>query len=260
MDPASTVPPGRPRRRWLTALIIGWAAILAVLAFLATGRAPTVKEQVNAGVSRTEMARGTAMALRSLAGAEGVLVTATGFEFTEACKVTPVRDGVRYTQTVRVYTPQENVVSVMERLYGALRTDYDLVNNGAGGYAGHASPFISALLVPTLDAPVTWRLDTGCRPDDEPTATLDPPAAPGPQATALLAGPWRAALVDCGDGRSAKTYTATGAGTVGEPAWKTYTGTAGGTGWAAGAPPEGTLTVTAEGDGEITVRETTACA
>lgn len=247
------------RRRWLSGLIIGWAVVLVALAFLASGRAPTVKEQVNAEVSRAEMARGTAIALRDLASAEGVVVTATGFELAEECKVTPVRPGVRYTQTVRVYTPQENIVSVMDRLYRALRVDYDLVNNGAGGYAGHAEPFVTALLAPTLDAPVTWRLDTGCRPTDDPTATVDPPATPGPMAVGVLPGPWRATAFDCGDGRIGRTFTATGAGTVPDPAWKKYAGESGGSAWVAGAAPEGTLTVTEVGDGEVTVRETTGC-
>lgn len=247
------------RRRWLSGLIIGWAVVLVALAFLASGRAPTVKEQVSAGVSRDEMARGTALALRDLASAEGVVVTATGFELAESCKVTPVRSGVRYTQTVRVYTAQENVVSVMDRLYRALRTDYDLVNNGAGGYAGHAEPFVTALLAPTLDAPVTWRLDTGCRPADEPTVSVDPPATPGLMAATVLPGPWLAKELDCGDGRTGRAYTATGPGTMPDPGWKLYAGESGGSAWVAGTTPEGTLTVTEAGDGEVTVRETVGC-
>lgn len=257
VDPASSPP---ARRRWLLGIIVAWAGVLIVLAFVATDRAPTVKEQVNAGVSRDAMAQGTALALGSLSGVEGVVVTATGFEFAERCKVTPVREGVRYTQSVRVYTSPANVASVMDRLYGVLRKDYDLVTNGAGGYTGQAQPFITALLVPTLDAPLVWRLDTGCRPDDDPTVMIEEPASPGPDASALVSGPWHAATVDCGDGRKSRVNTATGAGTVPDPAWKQYAGESGGSAWVAGAASGTTVTVTSEGDGEVTVREMTACA
>ena len=156
-----------PRRR-LFVLIAVWAVLLAGLAFLWPQGSPTVREQVTVGESRPEVAAAVEAAAVVVSGYDDAVFTVGGFAKEADCSLTPVRGGVAYAQVVTVYARPENATSVLNRMFEALRGPYDLVGNGEGAYLGYAGPFVTAELALSDDKTVTWRLNTGCRPDDEP--------------------------------------------------------------------------------------------
>ncbi|MEV0648129.1 hypothetical protein AB0I28_22970 [Phytomonospora sp. NPDC050363] len=196
-----------PRRR-LIGLIALWAVSLAGLAFFWPDGGPTVREQVGAGVSRPVAAAAVAAAVAEASTYEDAAFTVGGFVKGADCSLTPIRSGVAYSQTVTVYTRPENAYSLLGRLYTALKAPYDLVGNGEGAYLGSAGPFVVARLEQGDDGAVTWTLDTGCRPDEDPVAQVEAVGTPGPTAAAvatslgMTAPRWTQAEGGCGTGGS----------------------------------------------------------
>lgn len=181
-----TVPVNTTHRRRLIGAVVVWAVLLAGLAFLWPDRSPTVKEQVGAGESRPAATDAMAMAVREVSGYEDATFTLGGFARSEDCDVTPIRAGVAYAQTLAVYAAPENAATVFDRLYQALKNEYTLVNNHDGGYVGIGPSWTMTRLSPGGDGPMTWTVDTGCRPADVPVAQFQTPGDPTPEASAVV--------------------------------------------------------------------------
>lgn len=255
-----------PRR--LVLLVAVWAVLLVALAFLWPQGDPTVREQVPVGDSRPEIAVAVEAAVTAASGYDDAVFTVGAFEKEADCSLTPVRPGVAYEQIVRLYARPENARSVLSRMYDALHTDYDLVGNGDGAYLGYSGPFVTAELALADDGAVTWRLDTGCRPDDEPVAQVEAVGTPSPEAAGVagalgFAGTrWVRTAAGCA--ATVTTSAASGLDAVSHAAeggWSSYSGPAETPTWFVGAAADGSATVLvwdAE-DAVAQVSATTAC-
>lgn len=256
-----------PRRR-LVLLVAVWAALLVALAFVWPDGEPTVREQVPVGDSRAEIAAAVEAAVTAASGYDDAVFTVGAFEKEADCSLTPVRAGIAYEQVVRLYARPENARSVLTRMYDALHTAYDLVGNGDGAYLGYTGPFVTAELSLADDGAVTWRLDTGCRPVDEPVAQLEGVGSPSPEAegiagaVGLTGARWGRVAAVCAVTVSTSAVAGLDAVTrAGEGGWVSYSGPSGAPTWFVGAAADGSATVLAwDGeDGVARVSATSGC-
>lgn len=256
-----------PRRR-LVLLVAVWAVLLVALAFLWPDGDPTVREQVPVTDSRPEIAAAVDAAVTAASAYDDAVFTVGAFEKEADCSLTPVRPGVAYEQIVRLYARPENARSVLGRMYADLHTAYDLVGNGDGAYLGYTGPFVTAELALADDGAVMWRLDTGCRPVDEPVALVEAVGTPSPEAEGLagalgFAGArWTSTAAGC-----AATVTASAASGLdavsraAEGGWSSYSGPSGTPSWFVGTAADGSATVLAwdAEDGVARVSATRGC-
>ncbi|GIG66928.1 hypothetical protein [Phytomonospora endophytica] len=248
-----------PRRR-LFALVTVWAVLLAGLAFLWPDGSPTVREQVTVGESRPDIEAAVAAAVTAASGYDDAVFTVGAFAKEADCSLTPVRGGVVYAQVVALYARPENAKSVLNRLFETLREPYDLVGNGEGAYLGYAGPFVTAELSLADDMAVTWRLNTGCRPLDEPTAQLATVGVPSEAAASVAAtlglagGRWTRTGGGCAEtvttasaapGAAGVAVTADAVTRAAEGGWVTYAGPEGAPTWHVGVGADGAATVLA---------------
>jgi hypothetical protein len=210
----------RPRRRprmprWLIAVAAVWALVLAGAAAYATFHGkPTVRDQTPLSEGLRAVDQATAALLAAGRGA-GTVPAVGGYVRTDAaCRITPVRSGVRYERGIQFFTAPGTENGLLGRIAGRLPKSYRAHAAPLRADAGHFVAITGHAVGPGVVRVVA---DTGCRAVDQPApsddATPDPadraPLEPVLAALGLHDVRWHAYRVPCG----ARTVTAEASGT-----------------------------------------------
>ncbi|MFF0121424.1 hypothetical protein ACWD8I_09880 [Micromonospora arida] len=163
--PAAPTPAGS-RRRWLLAVTVAWAVLLAGLTWISVRNdPPTVREQRSLDQAGPVVDRAVGELARA-AGAAGLLELGPA-RVASGCRVTPFADGARLRREVGVLaaTGDERAVlaGIAERLPASWRAG---VGPGVDGpeLRADAGEFVAVEGRPTVDGRVRLVVDTGCRP------------------------------------------------------------------------------------------------
>jgi hypothetical protein len=169
-------PPKWKTPRWLIALIIVWALVLAVSGTIyALHGKPTVREQTTVASAQPTIDRAITNVVA--AAGSGPVVVVSPFVKTQTCKITPVRSGVEYVRSVSLIAAPGTESALLKTIadglpasYGAKSGPGNVLNlyADAGDYVG---------LVGAVPAPgeIEVKAESGCR-DEGPKPTE--PAAP----------------------------------------------------------------------------------
>ena len=221
--------PTAPRRllRWAkqrkVAVLVGaWALVVTVLAFATPS--VTVREQVTAVEALHDIDAAAGDVAGLLAG-RPYSYSIGGLTLDDPCDITAVRAGEEYSRTVRIYTPEEDLMAVAEDLIDKLGDQYPLrrvgTADGALRYLGENHGYVGFELF-ARDNLITWRATTGCRPVGDPIGRIDPVFRPPSEIGSVLSAlevddpRWNRAEASCGDlgGPGGRVETVTGTGTV----------------------------------------------
>ncbi|CAM3224940.1 hypothetical protein STSO111631_08155 [Stackebrandtia soli] len=207
---------GAMRRRKITVAIAAWGLLVAILAF--TAPSVTVAEQSPLARALPVVNEASTLAVSALSN-DGEAFTVGALVFDGDCSITLVRSGHRYTRSITAHVDSAEVAPTAHRLAKTLKKKYPLVKGGTDKrprYSAIVDEYV-ALELSTDDNTVTWKSETGCRPDSDTTAVLQPPFNhPAEAATAMdllgvISPSWTIGEVSClGDG-----------GTVARTAWAT---------------------------------------
>ncbi|RUL93837.1 hypothetical protein EG812_09155 [Verrucosispora sp. FIM060022] len=178
--------PGWPR--WLVALTVAWAVLLAGLTWhSARNDPPTVREQrtLAQAVPRVDAAIG-----ELVAAASGTVYALAPAEIEQGCRVTPFADGAILRRHVELAVPAGEERAVLERVAEGLpstwRAGVRLTSDGPRLRAD-AGEFVTVSGRTVADGRVRLSVETGCRPADVVVASFLPGYPPGPESTALAA-------------------------------------------------------------------------
>ena len=168
-----------------------WVLVLAGGAVWAsrTGAA-TSRDQLTIGQARPAVDRAVAQVVLSTVAGTAVadtIVTVSGFEKIEDCRVTPVRTGARYHRVVRIYTGKGTEAAVLRRIAVVLPAGYRVrVSSGdEATMSGDAGEFVSLIGSTTGPGQLRIAAETGCRPTGD-VAEDPPPASPDPAGSASV--------------------------------------------------------------------------
>lgn len=216
-------PPARHRRRrWLVAVTVLWALVLAAAGVWAVRHDPaTVREQVSAADSKPVVDSVIATAVLA-ADPTSTVAAISGYQRTGSCRLTPVRRGARYRRTATVYTRPGGEPGLLDRVAAGMPADWAAGVRHTGGtqvLRADAGSFVAVRGIVAGRGEVRIDADTGCRPAGE----VPGDGAPGDpavraRATAVLdrlhaaAGSWSYPTVDCPAGGRLTTATTTGTG------------------------------------------------
>ena len=207
------------RRITLVALLAGWALVLGVIAYVsARNGTATAREQTTVADARPAVDRGVADVVRA-GSSLGAVVAPSPFTRIGSCRISAVRDGERWEQSVTLFTRPGDETALLDRLGKALPPSYrasvraragqPTLRADAGNYVG-----ISAAAATPGEVRVT--VATGCRgvsgwvmPGEPPEQLRAPLAAPI-AALKLAPARWRGFGVPCPDGREVQVVTAEG--------------------------------------------------
>ncbi|WP_127498496.1 hypothetical protein [Actinoplanes solisilvae] len=208
------------RRWWLTGLVSVWIAVVAVLAVWSVGHErATVPEQRDLDLAVTDLQRASGVVYAAASGA-GRAVLLGPVEFSDACRVTPVRSGLVAARTVTIYVPSGQGVEVVKdiaaRLPGGYQADIGVTHAGTRvSLFADAGDFIAVELSGASAATAfSLQVSTGCRPlggDSRPSGA--DPSAPAPALlSSLVNGPGQkhASTVTCPSGGVAGSWTVDG--------------------------------------------------
>ncbi|MEV6691839.1 hypothetical protein AB0M35_10285 [Micromonospora sp. NPDC051196] len=188
--PTGPPPPesGRGWPRWLVALTVAWAVLLAGLTWYSTRNdPPTVREQrtLAQAVPRVDAAIG-----ELVAAASGAVYALAPPEFEWGCRVTPFADGANLRRHVELAVPAGAERDLLERIADGLpsvwRAGVRLTPDGPRLRAD-AGEFITVQGRTVADGRARLTVETGCRPADSDPATLLPQDGPGAESMALTA-------------------------------------------------------------------------
>ncbi|MEU4397942.1 hypothetical protein [Micromonospora orduensis] len=176
------------RRRWLLAVTVLWAVLLAALTWTSVrDDPPTVREQRTLDQAGPVVDRAVGELARA-AGASALLELGPA-RIAAGCRVTPFADGARLRREVGVLAPDGTERSVLDGLATRLPASWRAgVVSGPDGpelYAD-AGEFVAVAGRPTGDGRVRLTVDTGCRPVGS-GYTAPPAAGDGGEAAALTA-------------------------------------------------------------------------
>ncbi|MFF5053511.1 hypothetical protein ACFY1S_10060 [Micromonospora sp. NPDC000663] len=176
------------RRRWLLAVTVLWAVLLAALTWTSVrDDPPTVREQRTLDQAGPVVDRAAGELARA-AGASTLLELGPA-RIAAGCRVTPFADGARLRREVGVLAPDGTERSVLdglaERLPASWRAGVASGPDGPELYAD-AGEFVAVAGRPTGDGRVRLTVDTGCRPVGS-GYTAPPATGDGGEAAALTA-------------------------------------------------------------------------
>lgn len=196
-------------------VVVAWALIVAVLAFVSHGR-PTVAVQQSPAGARDDVDTATAQVLSA---ARGVAVAAVGdYQQADRCRLTADRGGVDYQRAINLYGPAGDLLhAVTHRLPASYQAELaPTLDSTAPVAVAHPTPFLKLTIASAVGDPghLTAVIDTGCRPttgNPYPEFLAPPTAAERAPVTAafhrlhVTPQTWRLSQVRC-----TATVTATG--------------------------------------------------
>lgn len=221
--PPPLATPRRPRRWWLTGIVVAWALLLTGLAVWSVRNdPPTVPEQRDIAEALPVLQEATGVLLAA-ADAGDRTVTLGELRFDRDCALTPVREGVEASREVTVRVRAGQVPTALREIAGALPAGYAATarHNAAGtryGLRADAGAYVAVETTADADATLfALRMSTGCRPLADgvdlapaPVPATEIPAALTAAARALKASPAGATSTEVGcpgGGRTARTVT-----------------------------------------------------
>ncbi|MCW6007584.1 hypothetical protein K1W54_23990 [Micromonospora sp. CPCC 205371] len=158
-------PPSR-RRRWLVAVAVLWAIVLAVVAYASVRRGDaTVRDQSSVADARPVVDR----AVGELAAAAGsaVVLHISGYDLERGCRITPVRSGATLTREVTIYTREADGPGLLDQIVRALPAGYDARarhTEKRHALRADAGDFVAIRGSVTSPGVVSLSVETGCRP------------------------------------------------------------------------------------------------
>lgn len=171
---------GAPSRgnRWLLAVVVFWALLLAALAYLSVRHGePTVREQRSIGEASSVVARAVGHLIAAAGG--DVVTDVAGDTLDEGCRITPIRSGGTLTNEITFYTAEAGGPALLDRIAASLPRSYDAQvrhspDGGSHSLRGDAGEFVSVRGRVGAPGVVTLTVSTGCRPVDVAIADLLP--------------------------------------------------------------------------------------
>lgn len=170
------------RRRWVYALVAGWALLLAGIAFLpvASGDA-TVLEHRSPVRAQPVVDRGVAAAV-SAAGPD-IAVAVTDYRLRQRCEIAQFREGGDFARIAYLHTAPGTEKALLQRLADSFGERHDVRGPlRDGSFSVGLAEFVTLRAAPTggesedrADAGtgvVQVTVSTGCRPIDAPVATF----------------------------------------------------------------------------------------
>jgi hypothetical protein len=215
-------PPAPPaRRNWRQiAAVVGWAALLGVLAIWSSAHdPPTVPEQRNIAQALPVLQEATGALLNAASGpGRAVVLGKTGLS--DGCRITPVRTGIEASRKVTMYVQADQAKQALDGVASALPAGYHArvaragkgsrvaLHADAGSYVAIDADTLATSQVIELE------VSTGCRPAARTVLDLADPPAGGPPIAYLsalralgVAGETTVTTVHCPAGGTAATYT-----------------------------------------------------
>lgn len=207
------------RRIWLTALLVGWAVLLGVLAYASarTGGA-TAREQTTVADARPTVDRAVAELVLAGTAADAV-VAVSPFSRLGSCRISAVRDGERWEQAVTLFTRPGGEPALLSRLGAALPAGYHASVRPRAGQPtlrADAGDFVGISGAAATPGEVRVTVATGCRGvsgwvmPGEPPAQLRAPLEAPLAALKLRPARWTGFGVPCPDGGEVRVVTADG--------------------------------------------------
>lgn len=167
--------------RWRTRvriIVVAWVLVLVVAAFV--GTAATVREQAGAEEGREKADELVGVVASALAG--DAFEFAVGPPMALDCDITPVREGVDYQRTFKIYTDEPDLAfaQAAARLAAHEGTDGPLVGTEHWGFS--TDDFLSVQLDLSTNLPdgpqVYGSVSTGCRPGGAEVGAVMPAERP----------------------------------------------------------------------------------
>lgn len=203
------------KRRKLGVVVTAWGLLVAILAFSASS--VTVREQLDIGDALPRLSQAVGDVAGLMSGQEPSFAVEPLVRDDE-CDITPVRSGVEYSRSLKIYAGENSAPQVAKNLRDRLADRYDLrvapSVDGALRYTATLPNFVDYELS-AFNGVVEWVASTGCRPVGSEAGTVvsvyDPPA----ESTAILgdlnveSADWSKASVSCGDLASSEGETHT---------------------------------------------------
>src|SRR2546430_14844559 len=184
----------RPRRRppmprWLLAVAAAWALVLAGATVYGTFHSrPTVRDQTPLSDGLRTVDQATA-ALLAAARGPGTVPAMSGYVRTDAaCRITPVRSGMRYERSLEFFTAPGTENGLLGRIAAKLPRSY---RAHAAPLRADAGDFVAVTGHQVGPRGIRGVADTRGRAGDRPPPAAHPtphPARPAPLGT-LLAAP-----------------------------------------------------------------------
>lgn len=215
--PTGAAPAPSRWRRWLAVAAVVWAVVVVGFGIASAGRDPaTVREQTSVAQARATVSR-TVTGVVGAAGPDTV-VAVSPFTRLGTCRISAVRDGERWEQTVVFHIQAGGEGPLLDRLVAGLpagsgaRVRHDA--NGRHTLHADAGDFVSVSGAVVAAGEVRVVANTGCRPGTVDVASSEPgsvtraPVAAAFAALRLPPASWQGYEVPCANGGALRVASA----------------------------------------------------